>query len=71
MAYIGGWYRVTAWTIKGYPFSKEFPTEQEARDFGNSQWKLPYVCMVKNTKMGFRNKRRHSVLVAEAEKNAE
>lgn len=68
MAYIGGWYSVTAWTTRGYPFSKEFPTEQEARNFGNAQWKLPYVRKVIITKMGYRHKRRHSVTVAEAEK---
>ena len=68
MAYIGGWYSVTAWTVKGYPFRKEFPTEQEARSFGNEQWKLPYVRKVTITKMGYYKKRRNSILIAEAER---
>ena len=69
VAYIGGWYYVRSWTKKGRIFDKDFPTEQEARAFGNEQWKLPYVVKVMICKMGFTSKkRRKTVVVAEAHK---
>ena len=68
MSYIAGWYQVTAWTIKDYPYTKVFPTEQEARAFGNEQYKLSFVRKVTISKMRYYKKRRASQLIAEAEK---
>lgn len=69
MGYIGGWYYVRSWTKNERIFDKEFPTEQEARNFGNEQWKLPYVVKVRICKMGFTSrKKRKTVVVAEAQK---
>lgn len=70
MAWIGGWYSVTAWSVKGNPYTKDFPTEQEARAFGNEEWKLPYVRKVTIIKMAYYKKRRKAIHIAEAEKNA-
>lgn len=68
MAYIGGWYYVESLTKNGHYFRKDFPTEREARVFGNAQWSLPYVVRVKIVKMGYYKKRRNSTLIAEAQK---
>ena len=71
MGYIGGWFNVRWHTTKGRIFDKAFPTEEEARTFGNEQWKFPFVVKVRITKMGYYKKRRKSVLIAEAQKKGQ
>lgn len=68
MTYIPGWYYVESLTKNGRYFQKDFPTEQEAREFGNAQWTLPYVVRVKIVKMGHNKRRRVSTLIAKAQK---
>ena len=69
MAWIGGWYYVRSHTKNGSIFDKDFPTEQEARAFGNEQWKLSYVTEVKIVKMTYdHRKHRKGILIAEAHK---
>lgn len=68
MAYIGGMYYVRSWTKNGKIFERDFSTEQEARAFGNKQWKLPFVLKVSIVKMRYYKKKRNSLLIAQAEK---
>ena len=68
MDYIGGMYYVRSWTKNGKIFERDFQTEQEARSFGNDQWKLPFVLKVSIVKMRYCNKKRNSLLIAQAEK---
>ena len=68
MAYIGGMYYVRSWTKSGKVFDRDFSTEQEARAFGNEQWKLPFILKVSIVKMGYYKKKRNSIRIAEAEK---
>lgn len=71
MGWIGGWYYVRSTTKKGKLFDRDFPTEQEARAFGNEQWKLPFVVKVEIVKMTYDyKKRRKAVHIAEATKKS-
>jgi len=67
-AYIGGKYSVYCRTKSGKGFYTVCDTEQEARSFGNEQWKKPYIVSVRIIKMRFYKKRRNSLLIAEASK---
>lgn len=67
-AYIGGKYCVYCKTNSNKGFYTLCDTEQEARSFGNEQWKKPYIVSVHITKMRFYHKRRNSLLIAEASK---
>lgn len=66
--YIGGKYSVYCRTKSNKGFYTICDTEQEARDFGNEQWKKPYIVKITITKMRFYKKRRNSLLIAEANK---
>ena len=66
--YIGGKYAVYCRTINDKGFHTVCDTEQEAREFGNEQWKKPYIISIYITKMRFYKKRRNSLLIAEATK---
>ena len=68
MGWIGGWYYVQSETKNHNFFTKDFPTEQEARAFANEQWKLPYVMRVSIVKMAYYKKRRKAIDIAEARK---
>lgn len=67
-AYIGGKYAVHCSTKSGKGFYTVCDTEQEAREFGNEQWKKPYIIAIEITKMRFYKKRRNTLLIAKAEK---
>ena len=49
--------------------SRLFETEQEARGYGNAQWKKKAVISVEIYKTGFYKKRRHSITIATATKH--
>lgn len=67
-AYIGGKYCVYCKTKSNKGFYTVCDTEQEARMFGNEQWKKPYIVSVRISYMRFYKKRRNSLLIAEASK---
>lgn len=67
-AYIGGKYNVHCSTKSGKGFSTLCDTEEEARSFGNEQWKKPWIVEVRIVYMRFRNKKRNSLLIATAKK---
>lgn len=67
-AYIGGKYAVHCSTKSGKGFYTVCDTEQEAREFGNEQWKKPHIVAIEITKMRFYKKRRKSLFIAEAKK---
>lgn len=67
-AYIGGKYSVHCETKSGKGFYTICDTEQEARAFGNEQWKKQYIVGVTISKMRYYKKRRNSLLIAEAKK---
>lgn len=67
-AYIGGKYSVHCSTKNNKGFYTLCDTEQEARAFGNEQWKKPHIVSVSIIKMRFYKKRRNSLLIAEAHK---
>lgn len=67
--YRAGMFSVLTETADGqFHRSRFFETEQEARNYGNTQWKKASVISVEIYKTGFYKKRRHSVLVASATK---
>ena len=67
-AYIGGKYSVHCSTKSGKGFYTVCDTEQEARAFGNEQWKNSWIIEVCISKMRFYKKRRNSLLIATAKK---
>lgn len=67
-AYIGGKYSVRCSTKSGKGFYTLCDTEQEARDFGNEQWKKPWIIEISIIKMRFYKKKRKSLLIATAKK---
>ena len=67
-AYIGGKYSVHCSTKSGKGFWTVCDTEQEARAFGNEQWKNSWIVQVSIIYMRFRNKKRNSLLIATAKK---
>lgn len=67
-AYIGGKYSVYCETKSGKGFYTVCDTEQEARAFGNEQWKNSWIVEIHITKMRFYKKRRNSLLIAKATK---
>lgn len=70
--YRAGMFNVLTETADGqFHRSRFFETEQEARTYGNTQWKKASVISVEIYKTGFYKKRRHSVLVASATKKGE
>ena len=66
--YIGGKYSVRCSTESGKGFVTLCDTEEEARAFGNEQWKKPWIVQVSIIYMRFRNKKRNSLLIATAKK---
>lgn len=66
--YIGGKYSVRCHTKSEKTFYTLCDTEQEARAFGNEQWKKPWIVEITITKMRFYKKRRNSLLIATAKK---
>ena len=67
-AYVAGKYSVHCSTKSGKGFFTLCDTEQEARQFGNEQWKKPYIIKVRITKNRFYKKKRNSQFIAEATK---
>lgn len=67
-AYIGGKYCVYCRTKSGKSFYSICDTEQEARTFGNEQWKNSWIVEICITKMRFYKKKRNSQLIATAKK---
>lgn len=67
-AYIGGKYSVHCSTKSGKGFYTVCDTEQEARAFGNEQWKNSWIVEIRISKMRFYKKRRNSLLIATAKK---
>lgn len=67
-AYIGGKYSVHCRTKSGNGFWTVCDTEQEAREFGNEQWKNSWIVEIRISKMRFYKKRRNSLLIATAKK---
>ena len=67
--YTPGTYTVT-WETKSveYHISQVFETEPEARAFGNHIWKNPDVKEVEIKRRQFCHKRRHSVVIALAQR---
>ena len=67
--YTSGTYTVTWETKNGeYHISRVFDTEPEARSFGNHIWKNPDVKEVKINRRQFHHKRRHSMVIARAQR---
>ena len=67
-AYIGGKYTVHCSTKSGKGFNTLCDTEQEARQFGNEQWKKPFITEIQIVKNQFYKKKRNSLLIAKATK---
>lgn len=67
--YRAGMFNVLTETVDGKCHrSRFFETEQEARAYGNEQWKRKSTISVSIYKTGFYKKHRHSVLIAVASK---